>query len=141
MDQSSSFSIKEYKKHLKVADADYQDTIAALDLVVDAASHANEMMRKLDRYRSVLEVQEKLGNSIPLVSPSRELLKQVKLMKISSSTNKCEERQLFVFNDLLLLCSERTIGIGGKCRIRAIFDPLFTQVRFISKSLNYLFMV
>jgi hypothetical protein len=86
------------------------------------------MMRKLDRYRNVLEVQEQLGNSITLVSPSRELLKQVKLMKISSSTNKCEERQLFVFNDLILLCSERAIGIGGKYKIRAIFDPLNTRV-------------
>lgn len=86
------------------------------------------MMRKLDRYRSVLEVQELLGNSIPLVSPSRELLKQVKLMKISSTTNRCEERLLYVFNDLILLCSERAIGIGGKFKIRAIFDPFFTQV-------------
>jgi hypothetical protein len=89
------------------------------------------MMRKLDRYRNVLEVQDQLGNSIALVSPSRELLKRVKLMKISSTTNRCEERILFVFNDLILLCSERAIGIGGKFKLRAIFDPFFTQVTLL----------
>lgn len=83
-------------------------------------------MRKLDRYRSVLEAQELLG--IPLVSPSRELLKQIKVMKLSSTTNRREERQLYVFNDLILLCSERAIGIGGKFKIRAIFDPFLTQI-------------
>lgn len=38
---------KEYKKHLDPSDVDYDDTEAALRLVLDAASHANEMMRKL----------------------------------------------------------------------------------------------
>ncbi|KAI6206951.1 FYVE, RhoGEF and PH domain-containing protein 4 [Aphelenchoides besseyi] len=120
--------LKEYLKYLNVNDGDYDDTKVALELVVDAAGHANEMMRKLDRYRNVLEVQEQLGNSIALVSPSRELLRRVKLMKISSSTNRTEERVLFVFNDLILLVSERAIGIGGKYKLRAIFDPFFTQI-------------
>lgn len=120
--------LKEYQKHLQSSDPDYSDTSVALDLVVEAASHANEMMRKLDRYRNVLEVQELLGGSMTLVSPSRELLKREKVTKISSSTGKCEERILYVFNDLILLVSERTIGIGSKLKLRAIFDPLLTQV-------------
>jgi hypothetical protein len=70
-----------------------------------------------------------LGNSISLVSPSRELLTKSKIMKISSGTNKVEERVLFVFNDLFLLVSERSIGLGGKYKLRAIFDSFFTQVR------------
>ena len=124
--------LREYQKHLTPDDADHADTAAALALVVEAASHANEMMRKLDRYRNVLEVQEQLGNSVSLVSPSRELLTRAKLMKISSSTNKVEERVLFVFNDLFLLASERAgligLGGGGKYKLRAIFDAYFTQI-------------
>ncbi|CAD5226951.1 unnamed protein product [Bursaphelenchus xylophilus] len=120
--------LKEYQKYLEYSDPDYGDTEQALELVVGAASHANEMMRKLDRYRNVLEVQEMLGGSISLVSPSRELLKRSKLMKISSSTGKCEERLLYVFNDLILLTSERTIGLGSKLKLRALFDPLYTQI-------------
>jgi len=49
-------------------------------------------MRKLDRYRNVLEIQEQLGNSIALVSPGRELLTRSRLFKCSSSTGKVEER-------------------------------------------------
>lgn len=119
---------QEYRKHLEPSDLDCADTEAALELVVAAASHANEMMRKLDRYRDVLEVQELLGGGISLVSPSRELMKRVKVVKVASSTGRCEERVLFIFNDLFLLASERTLGLGNKLKLRAVFDPLFTQV-------------
>ncbi|VDK28250.1 unnamed protein product [Gongylonema pulchrum] len=77
---------KEYKKHLDPSDPDYKDTEAALELVLDAATHANEMMRKLDRYKNVLEVQEQLGNAVALVSPGRELIKRGKLMKVCCDT-------------------------------------------------------
>uniref|UniRef100_A0A914ZH51 Uncharacterized protein n=2 Tax=Parascaris univalens TaxID=6257 RepID=A0A914ZH51_PARUN len=120
--------LQEYKKHLDKSDPDYEDTEAALALVMDAASHANEMMRKLDRYRNVLEVQEQLGNTISLVSPSRELIKKGKLVKISSSSDKTEDRFLFLFNDLLLLASERTLPAFGKYKVRAIFDSILTQI-------------
>ncbi|KAI1733216.1 rhoGEF domain-containing protein [Ditylenchus destructor] len=120
--------LKEYQKNLHESDGDYTDTEIALSLVLEAASHANEMMRKLDRYRNVLEAQEQLGNVVALVSPSRELLKKAKLSKISSSTNRAEERFLFVFNDLFLLASERSIGIGSKYKLRAIFDAYYTQI-------------
>ncbi|VDK42289.1 unnamed protein product [Anisakis simplex] len=120
--------LQEYKKHLDSTDPDYEDTEEALTLVLDAASHANEMMRKLDRYRNVLEVQEQLGNTISLVSPSRELVKRGKLSKISSSSDKTEDRFLFLFNDLLLLASERTLPAFGKYKVRAVFDAILTQI-------------
>lgn len=40
-------TLQEYRKHLDANDPDYEDTNEALNLVLDAASHANEMMRKL----------------------------------------------------------------------------------------------
>lgn len=78
----------------------------------------------------MLEVQELLGNSISLVSPGRELLKRSKLMKISSKYDRTEERHLFVFNDIILLASERSIALGGKFRVRAIFDVYYTNVSY-----------
>lgn len=39
--------LKEYLKYLKPEDEDYEDTEKALELVLEAASHANEMMRRL----------------------------------------------------------------------------------------------
>uniref|UniRef100_A0A915PZT5 Uncharacterized protein n=1 Tax=Setaria digitata TaxID=48799 RepID=A0A915PZT5_9BILA len=120
--------LQEYKKHLVPSDVDYDDTEAALGLVLDAASHANEMMRKLDRYKNVLEVQEQLGNAVSLVSPGRELIRKGKVMKILSSSEKTEERHLFLFNDLLLLASERTLPGFAKLKVRAIFDTTLAQI-------------
>ncbi|KAL3981794.1 RhoGEF domain family protein [Acanthocheilonema viteae] len=120
--------LQEYKKHLDPSDADYEDTVAALELVLDAASHANEMMRKLDRYKNVLEVQEQVGSTISLVSPGRELIRKGKVMKILSSSEKTEERHLFLFNDLLLLASERTLPGFAKLKVRAIFDATLAQI-------------
>lgn len=125
--------LKEYQKNLSPNDPDWEDTEIALTLVLEAASHANEMMRKLDRYRNVLEIQEQLGNSIALVSPGRELLTRSRLFKCSSSTGKVEERLLFVFNDLFLLASERSTFIVGtrgasKYKLRAVFYAKQTQI-------------
>uniref|UniRef100_A0A158Q6U5 DH domain-containing protein n=1 Tax=Elaeophora elaphi TaxID=1147741 RepID=A0A158Q6U5_9BILA len=120
--------LQEYKKHLDPSDVDYDDTVAALELVLDAASHANEMMRKLDRYRNVLEVQEQIGSAMSLVSPGRELIRKGKVMKILSSSEKTEERHLFLFNDLLILASERTLPGFAKLKVRAIFDTTLAQI-------------
>ncbi|VDK82108.1 unnamed protein product [Litomosoides sigmodontis] len=116
---------REYKKHLDPSDADYEDTVAALELVLDAASHANEMMRKLDHYKNVLEVQEQIGSALSLVSPNRELIRKGKIL---SSSEKTEERHLFLFNDLILLASERTLPGFAKLKVRAIFDAKLAQI-------------
>ncbi|GMR44933.1 hypothetical protein PMAYCL1PPCAC_15128, partial [Pristionchus mayeri] len=120
--------LQEYKKHLVETDSDYADTAAALDLVLEAASHANEMMKKLDRYGKVIEVQEQLGNAISLVHPGRELLQTGSLQKISSSTGKTEERFVFLFNDLIVLASERGIPGFSKYKLRAVFHAAHSQV-------------
>uniref|UniRef100_A0A1I7UTT1 DH domain-containing protein n=1 Tax=Caenorhabditis tropicalis TaxID=1561998 RepID=A0A1I7UTT1_9PELO len=41
--------LQEYKKHLQPDDADFEDSRLALELVLQAAAHANEMMKKLFR--------------------------------------------------------------------------------------------
>ncbi|PAV60779.1 hypothetical protein WR25_22108 isoform E [Diploscapter pachys] len=120
--------LQEYKKHLEESDADYEDAKVALELVIQAASHANEMMKKLDGFGKVIEVQEQLGNSISLVSPGRELLKSGSIQKISSTTEKTEERFIFLFNDLILLASERKLIGLAKYKLRAVFHANDTQV-------------
>ncbi|PAV60754.1 hypothetical protein WR25_25421 [Diploscapter pachys] len=120
--------LQEYKKHLEESDADYEDAKVALELVIQAASHANEMMKKLDGFGKVIEVQEQLGNSISLVSPGRELFKSGSIQKISSTTEKTEERFIFLFNDLILLASERKLIGLAKYKLRAVFHANDTQV-------------
>ncbi|CAJ0587633.1 unnamed protein product, partial [Mesorhabditis spiculigera] len=117
--------LQEYKKHLNKSDVDLADTEEALQLVLKAAEHANETMKKLERYRKVIEMQEMLGNSLPLVSVGREFIESGPIQKISSSTQKPEERYLFLFNDLILLGVK---GYVSKYRVRARFEALHTRV-------------
>lgn len=120
--------LQEYKKHLQPSDVDFEDSKQALELVLQAAAHANEMMKKLDRFGKVIEVQEQLGNSISLVSPGRELLKSGSIQKISSTTEKTEERFIFLFNDLVILASERKMIGVSKYKLRAVFSASHMQV-------------
>ncbi|OQR72560.1 fyve, partial [Tropilaelaps mercedesae] len=95
----------------------------ALELVSTAAQHANEAMKKIHKFKKLLEIQDLVGGVMDLVSPSRELLKEGRMTKISARSGDTQERHLFVFNDLVLLCSQRLIsqrvGAGPPLRVRA----------------------
>lgn len=68
----------------------------ALHLVSTAANHANEAMKKIDKFKQLLEVQEKISGAVDLVSPTRELLKEGKIVKISARSGDHQERYLFL---------------------------------------------
>jgi hypothetical protein len=65
-------------------------------LVSTAANHANEAMKKIDKFKQLLEVQEKISGAVDLVSPTRELLKEGKIVKISARSGDHQERYLFL---------------------------------------------
>ncbi|KFD49371.1 hypothetical protein M514_09734 [Trichuris suis] len=111
--------MQEYLKRLEEGHPDKEDTEKALELVKSAANHANEIMRKMDQYRDMVELQEHLGSQVPdLISPSRELIKQGRLVKLSSKSDEMHHRHLFLFNDMLLVCSERVMPLN-KYKLRA----------------------
>jgi hypothetical protein len=68
----------------------------ALHLVSTAANHANEAMKKIDKFKQLLEMQEKISGAVDLVSPTRELLKEGKIVKISARSGDHQERYLFL---------------------------------------------
>jgi hypothetical protein len=65
-------------------------------LVSTAANHANEAMKKIDQFKQLLEIQESLGGAVDLVSPTRELVKEGKIVKISARSGDHQERYLFL---------------------------------------------
>uniref|UniRef100_A0A915HTZ9 Uncharacterized protein n=1 Tax=Romanomermis culicivorax TaxID=13658 RepID=A0A915HTZ9_ROMCU len=114
--------ILEYHKNLPDNHPDQRDAESALEKVKVAASHANDMMKKLDKYRDVIEIQEQLGNQLQgLVTPCRELVKKGRLTKISGRSGDKQDRMLFLFNDLLLLCSDRSVPFS-KYKLRTVFQ-------------------
>ena len=61
-----------------------------------AATHANDAMKRIEKFKKLLEVQESLGGTVDLVSPTRELLKEGKIVKISARSGDHQDRYLFL---------------------------------------------
>ena len=121
----------------------------ALLQVSQAAAHANDSMKRIEQFKKLLEVQESIGGGIDLVSPTREVLKEGKMVKISARTGDHQDRYLFLvtklthnpmnwknfifllfqLSDLLLLCSPRKSMISGpQFGLRARFEVDNMQV-------------
>lgn len=100
--------LKDYLKHLPKESADMQHTEKALKIVKEAAQHSNEAMRKIEKFRKLLDLNESLGE-IDLISPTRELVKEGRIMRVSAKDGSLIERYIFLFNDLLLVCQSGAI--------------------------------
>ncbi|XP_034240310.1 FYVE, RhoGEF and PH domain-containing protein 4-like isoform X2 [Thrips palmi] len=124
--------LKDYLKKLSDDSNDRTDTERALHLVSSAANHANEAMKKISQFQQLLEIQENISGAVDLVSPTRELLREGKVHKISARSGDHQERYLFLFSDVLLLCSPRLISnrviSGPTYRLRVKFDVESLQV-------------
>jgi hypothetical protein len=70
--------------------------LEALHLVSTAASHANDAMKRIEKFKKLLEVQESLGGTVDLVSPTRELVKEGKMVKISARSGDHQDRYIFL---------------------------------------------
>ena len=65
-------------------------------MVSTAAAHANDAMKRIEKFKKLLEVQESLGGTVDLVSPTRELVKEGKIVKISARSGDHQDRYLFL---------------------------------------------
>ena len=61
-----------------------------------AATHSNETMKRVDKFKQLLEIQENISGGPDLVSPTRELIKEGKICKISARSGDHQERYLFL---------------------------------------------
>ena len=68
-----------------------------------AATHANDAMNRIEQFKKLLEIQESIGGDVDLVSPTREVIKQGKIVKISARSGDHQERYLFLVNILYSL--------------------------------------
>lgn len=53
-------------------------------------------MKKISQFQQLLEIQENISGAVDLVSPTRELLKEGKVHKISARSGDHQERYLFL---------------------------------------------
>ncbi|XP_061698543.1 FYVE, RhoGEF and PH domain-containing protein 6-like isoform X2 [Syngnathoides biaculeatus] len=91
---------RDYLKNLSEDSADYKDTQAALAVVEEVASHANDIMKQGDNFQKLMEVQCRLSGRHEIVGPGRIFLKEGVLNKLSRKV--MQPRMFFLFNDTLL---------------------------------------
>ncbi|KAK3612031.1 hypothetical protein CHS0354_021708 [Potamilus streckersoni] len=130
--------LKDYLKRLPEDASDRTDAEVALKLVTEAASHSNTVMKKIEKFHKVMSIYQALGGGIDLISPTRELIKEGRIIKISARSGEKQDRYLFLFNDLLLVCSEQILG-SYKLRARMSVEGMevlhsFDENHFTSKS-------
>ena len=53
-------------------------------------------MKRIEKFKKLLEVQESLGGTVDLVSPTRELVREGKIVKISARSGDHQDRYLFL---------------------------------------------
>ncbi|KAI0211329.1 FYVE, RhoGEF and PH domain-containing protein 1 [Lamellibrachia satsuma] len=118
----------DYVKHLPKDSPDKSDAEKALELVEDAALHFEHMMKRDSVIGQLLKIQRQLDSRFGIVSPSRELVKEGKIMKVSIKNGKPTERYAFLFNDLLLICSEQVLHVGKRYKVRDVVGIAESQM-------------
>ena len=71
-------------------------TTEALEIIKKAAVHSNEALNKIKKFKEILEVEKKLGHVLQLVSPTRQLLKEGDLHKISITDSEHHIRHIYL---------------------------------------------
>lgn len=70
----------------------------------------------------LLKVYELLGGEEDIVSPTKELIKEGHILKLSAKNGTTQDRYLILFNDRLLYCVPRLRLLGQKFSVRARID-------------------
>ncbi|KAL4844345.1 hypothetical protein H8958_010602 [Nasalis larvatus] len=96
--------------------------VESLELIATAAEHSNAAIRKMERMHKLLKVYELLGGEEDIVSPTKELIKEGHILKLSAKNGTTQDRYLILFNDRLLYCVPRLRLLGQKFSVRARID-------------------
>jgi FYVE/RhoGEF/PH domain-containing protein 5/6 len=105
-----------YIKKLDENDADFEDAVKALEVVTEAACHANEQIEKSENFIKLMQLQHRL-NSPDLIRPDRLLVREGMVSKICRNT--ITSRYLVLLNDILIVAKPVTIDSSAdSLRIR-----------------------
>ncbi|XP_062855724.1 FYVE, RhoGEF and PH domain-containing protein 6-like [Trichomycterus rosablanca] len=92
--------LSEYLKNLDEGSPEFNNAEAALNIVKEVASHANETMKQGDNFQKLMQVQCSLIGHHEIVKPGRVFLKEGTLLKLSKRV--MQPQMFFLFNDALL---------------------------------------
>ena len=101
--------LKELKKYTWPDHPEFPNLVRALSKAQEIATHVNEKIREIENMQKILDIQVKIeGDFEHLVKPSRKLIREDTLTKVSSNffgTIKNKKRIIILFSDLLMWTS------------------------------------
>ncbi|XP_077630103.1 FYVE, RhoGEF and PH domain-containing protein 3 isoform X7 [Crocuta crocuta] len=121
--------LKDYLKRLPGDAPDRKDAERSLELISTAANHSNAAIRKMEKMHKLLEVYERLGGEEDIVNPANELIKEGHILKLSAKNGTAQDRQLFLFNSMILYCVPKLRLMGQKFSVREKMDISDLQVQ------------
>ncbi|XP_046840202.1 FYVE, RhoGEF and PH domain-containing protein 4-like isoform X2 [Xenia sp. Carnegie-2017] len=116
--------LTDYVSKLPNDSPDLEESKKSLEIISAAANHANESMKKTERFTKMLEIQEKFSESI--ITPSREFIMEGELIKISARNAQVMTRILVLFNDSLYYCTK--VPATGKYKLRTCIELIVTYI-------------
>jgi len=118
--------LEDYLKHLGPDSIDFDDTTQALRIVSEAAEHANDTVKKGDRFQRLLHLQSRLGE-FELIKPGRELIKEGELQKISRK--EVVPRYFILLSDCLLYTSYHGTWLDDSTSLKVSYCIMLNQLR------------
>lgn len=114
--------LTDYQKNLQPGSEDEQETIAALAIVSEVASHVNNHFKAGDNFEKLLSIQHSLIGQHDIVKPGRTFIKEGVLNKISRK--ELQQRKLFLLSDVLITTASFPSGL----RLKAILPLVGMKV-------------
>ena len=101
---NSFLEIVRYIRSLIISCHNYYPFLSdALEKIQKAAKHSNEAIKKLEKFQELMIIQQRLGDIIELVSPTRELVKEGDLQKISGRSKEHETRHVYLVSSTICI--------------------------------------
>ncbi|XP_053576653.1 FYVE, RhoGEF and PH domain-containing protein 5 [Bombina bombina] len=95
---------------------EYEDTQAALLMVLEVADRANDSLRHGENLQKLVQIEYSVQGQRSLVQPGREFVKEGTLMKVSGKTRHPRHLSCFLMNDILLYTYPQK---DGKYRLKS----------------------
>lgn len=118
--------LEDYLKHLDPDSPDFDDTTQALNIVSEAAEHANNTVKQGDKFQRMLRLQSRLGDW-ELIKPGRELIKEGELHKISRKG--FGSRYFILVSDCLLYTSYQGAWAGDSTTLKVSYAIMLNQLQ------------
>lgn len=120
--------LKDYLSKLPEDSEDLKNTSDALGIISESARHANDSMKKTERFKTLLDIQDRIGDDFPLITASREFVMEGEFKKVAARTSEThQERTLMLFNDVLLCCAK--FPGSNKYKVKVEMDLYGMEIR------------